>query len=263
MMARQKALLISLFIFLVAPLVCHAFSQEDEAEALSASEIYKQLTKLYKDKRNLDVETIAALFQIIDESYKDADKSSQGKMAKGVKKVFDISNPEPDQSLMKAAIGTLSGMGKNGKDALWWALKHKNLKVKDKKNEGEVRRKAELKAFIIEAIGFNGQKSSLKDLTQLLWDDDANIIVATCKALACYSKLPLKERKPIVKELVKVYATINSLSVSNPKREDYRQKLLQVEVPFNEALRALTLQSLESSVEWEKWYNNNKSKPKW
>jgi len=36
-----------------------------------------------------------------------------------------------------------------------------------------------------------------------------------------------------------------------------------VEVPFNEALRALTLQSLETSVDWEKWYNDNKGKPRW
>ncbi len=263
MMAVQKALLISLFVFVVTPLVCHALPQEDETEKLSAGQIYKQLTKLYKDKRNLDVETIAALYQIIDESYKDADKSSQGKMAKGVKKVFDINNPDPDASLVKTAIGTLSGMGKNGKDALWWALKHKNLKVKNKKDKAETQRKAAIKAFIIEAIGFNCQKSSLKDLTQLLWNDDTNIIIATCKALSCYSKLPLKERKSIVKELVKVYATINSLSVSNPKRDDYRQRLLQVEVPFNEALRALTLQSLETSVDWEKWYNDNKGKPRW
>lgn len=262
MMAGQKALLISLFIF-VAPLLCHALPQEDEAEKPSADQIYKELTNLYKDKRNLDVETIGALFQIVDETYKDADKAAQGKMAKGVKKVFDISNPDPDLDLLKSAIGTLSGMGKNGKDALWWALKHKNLKVKNKKDETEAQRKAAIKAFIIEGIGFNGDKSSVKDLTQLLWDNDTSVIIATCKALSCYSKIPLKERKPIVKELVKVYVNINSLSVSNPKREDYRQKLLQVEVPFNEALRALTLQSLEDPVEWEKWYNDNKGQARW
>ena len=264
MMAGQKALLIFLFIsvsvlFTLSP--SHALPQEDEAEKPSADDIYKELTKLYKNKRNLDVETIAALFQIIDESYKEADKSSKGKMAKGVKKVFDISNPDPN--LLKTAVGTLVCMGKNGKDALWWALNHKNLKVRNKKDKEEARNKTAIKAFIIEGIGFNGEKSSIKKLTDLLWDDDMNIVVATCKALSQYSKIPLKERKPIVKELVKRYVNINSISVANPKRDDYRQNLLQVEVPFNEALRALTLKSLEDAVAWEKWYNDNKGKPKW
>ena len=236
--------------------------EEEEADGPDAGELCKKLDKLYKDKRNLDSDAIMASIQVADEIFKSATSAEQGKLAKTIRKVFDI-KPLPDDAILKTAAGALSGMGKKGKDALFHALKHKNLKPKSKNDEVDYKRKIGLQAFIIEAIGFNKEKSSTKDLMKLLWNDEAAIVVAAAKALSNYSALPLKERKPIVGELVKVYANINSLSLANPKREDYRQKLLQVEVPFNEALRALTLKSFESAEEWQKWYNNNKSKPKW
>jgi len=239
-------------------------AQEEETEELpDITEICKKLDKLYKDKRNLDEDSILALYQMLDGRFKKATKSEQKKMAKTVRKVYEFIRPMPTASLYAAAAGLLSGMDKMGRDALFYGLRHKNLKVKNKNDDVELRKKMEIQTFIIEAIGFNKHPSSLKELCKLLWDDSAEIIIATCKALACYKKLPLKERKPIVKELVKVYVNINSLSVANPKRPDYREKLIRVEVPFNETLRALTLQSIESPVEWERWYNNNKNKPRW
>jgi hypothetical protein len=256
--------LFSLF-FLLAVTAPDALCQEEEVEAdlPKISEICKKLTTLYKDKRNLDTDAILACFQELQGRYKDAAKSDQSNMVKTVKKIFDIGPKMPDESLLRAAAGLFAEMDKKGKDALFWALKHKNLKIKSKNEESDWRTKLAIKAFIIEAIGFNNDKSAIKDLCKLLWDDESEIIKATCKALASYSKLPLKERKPIVQELVKVYANINSLSVANPKREDYRQQLMQTEVQFNEALRALTLQSFDNAVDWRKWYNDNKSKPKW
>lgn len=246
-------------LWLAAPATAQ---EEEEAAAPTVAEICKKLDKLYKDKRNLDTDAIMALIQIGDESFKTATSAEQGKLTKTIRKVFDI-NPLPDDAVLKAAAGALSGMGKKGKDALFQALKSKNLKPKSKSDEVEYRHKIELQAFIVEAIGFNKDKSSVKELMKLLWNDATPIVVAAAKALSNYSTLPLKERKPIVQELVKVYANINSLSLANPKREDYRQRLLQVEVPFNEALRALTLKSFESAEEWQKWYNNNKGKSKW
>jgi hypothetical protein len=237
--------------------------EEEEPDAApTVAEICKKLDKLYRDKRNLDSDAIMALIQIGDESFKTASSSEQGKLAKTIRKVFDI-KPLPDDAVLKAAAGALSGMGKKGKDALFHALKSKNLKPKSKSDEVDYSHKIGLQAFIVEAIGFNKEQSSVKELSKLLWNDDTPIVIAAAKALSNYSTLELKERKPIVEELVKVYANIDALSLANPKREDYRQRLLQIEVPFNEALRALTLKSFESAEEWQKWYNDNKSKPKW
>ena len=241
-----------------------AFAQEkEEKPSVDVPEVCKELGKFYKNKRNLDVDGITACIQILDEAYKDADKGGKGKIAKAIRKIFDVGPPLPDESLLKMAAGSLSGMGKDGKTALFYALNCKNLQVKNKRDVRLADRKIGIQAFIIESIGYNKDKSSVKDLCKLLWNKETPIIEAACKALGCYSKLPLKERKPLVKELVKVYANVNSLSVANPKRDDYRQNLLRLEVPFNEALRALTLQSIEDAVAWEKWYNKNKSKKRW
>ncbi len=249
---------------LLPALAAPAFAQEKkEKPSVDVPKVCKELDKFYKNKRNLDIDGITACIQILDEAYKDADKAGKGKIAKTIKKIFDVGPPLPDASLLKMAAGSLSGMGKDGKAALFYALSCKNLKVKNRRDVHVADRKIAIQAFIIESIGFNKDKSSVKDLCKLLWDKETPLVEATCKALSCYSKLPLKERKSIVKELVKVYVNINSLSVANPKRDDYRQKLLRLEVPFNEALRALTLQSLEDPIAWEKWYNKNKSKNRW
>jgi hypothetical protein len=253
--------LLVLIAFTAPAALCQ--DEEEQVDQPKIGDICKKLTTYYKDKRNLDSDAILACFQMLQGRYKDASKSDQGNMVKTVKKLFDIGPQMPDESLLRAAVGLFAEMGKKGKDALFWALKHKNLKIKTKNEESDWRKKLAIQCFIVEAIGFNNEKSSIKPLCKLLWEDEALIVKATCKALSQYSKLPLKERKSIVEELVKVYANINSLSVANPKREDYRERLLQTEVSFNEALRALTLKSFENSVDWQKWYNDNKNKPKW
>ena len=242
--------------------------KEEAAEKHDIGKICKKLGKLYKNKKNFDSDQVLACYQIFDESYKESEPKDQKKIVKAIKQVFDIRPLPKDKSVLIAAAGCLAFMGKGGKDALFYALNHKSLKIKVSKGKNE-RESAEVSAIrtvkvkIIEAIGVNKNKDSVKALCALLWDNDVEIVKAVCKALSYYSEFPLKNRKLITKELVKVYVNIHSLSAANPKRTDYREKLYAVEVPFNEALRAMTLRDFETAPEWEKWYNNNKSKPKW
>lgn len=234
-----------------------------EEELPDLKELVAELNTEYKDKRDRDVERIAAIYSILEENYSKYPDADQKKIVKSIKAGFDIKPPLADRSFQKTGAASLSGMGKEGLKALEYALKSKNLKPKNNDDQREVDECIQVKAFIIEAMGMSKNPDAIKTLTKLLWDDDAETIKASCKALANYNELPLKERKEIVEELVKVYANLNTLALNNPKIPQYKQKLITVEGYFNVALNKLTLQSLESAEEWQKWYNDNKKKKEW
>ncbi len=267
---RSSSIIIFLALFLLAsPATGHAaLPQAADDEAVeSVDSLCKQLTSLYKAKKDMDVQRIMNLVRMLHGRYKTAKPAEQKKIVKAIRKAYDIKRLPKDLSFLITASGALADMGKEGKDALLHGLNHKNFKVrpskeksKEKPIETEIRK---VKVTIVEAIGFTKQVSAIKPLSELLWDDDWEIIRASCKALSCFADSRLKVRKPVVKELVKVFANINALSLANPKRTDYRDKLNQLEVPFSEALRALTPANFDTAEEWEKWYNNNKNKPKW
>ena len=106
----------------------------------------------------------------------------------------------------------------------------------------------------------------MKPLYKLLWSEDAQIIKAACSACSRFDGLKQKERKPIVEELVKVYAYLDSqakLAIQDPRKEYLRERLLAVEVQFNESLKKLTPARFESAEDWQRWYNDNKGKSKW
>lgn len=259
----QRAACLVLPFLLLFPLNALAQDEPEKEKLPDVKKLCSQVEAEYKNKKNRDVDKIVAVYQIFDEIYEKVSASNQKKIAKTVRKAFDIKPPPENKGFLTTGAATLSGMGKTGADALLSALKSKCLKPKDRSNKSEVAACKRLKADIIESIGYTKQKSALKHLFKLLWDDEAEVIKATCKALSCYNELPLKERKPIVEELVKVYAQLNSLALANPKIPQHRDKLIIVEVGFNDALQKLTYKSFESAPEWQKWYNDNKGKKKW
>ena len=116
---------------------------------------------------------------------------------------------------------------------------------------------------VIVAIGRTKDPSALDSLTQLLWDDYPVKINAACTALSHYSSMPLKARKAIVKDIVKVYAGLytkgTAKSISNVEAERYHA----VRGSMNMVLSKLTNQQFGSAPQWQKWFNDNKGKPRW
>ncbi|MBU0754232.1 MAG: hypothetical protein KJ645_03780, partial [Planctomycetes bacterium] len=144
-----------------------------------------------------------------------------------------------------------------------YALKSDAVKPKDRSNEAEVSACLELEAFIIESIGYSKDPSGLKPLFKLLWHDNGEIVRATCNALSRYDTLSVKQKKPIVEEMIKVFTMIDNEVLQNPKRPELREKKIATEGAFVAALQKLTPARLDSSAEWQTWYNKNKGKSDW
>jgi len=260
-----------LIILLAAPVLFFLFGspsfamQDDPADEVSVPNIIKEVESQYKDKRNRDSDRIIALYGFFDELYPKAKPAEQKKIVKCIRKGFEIKPPPKNKEFMITGAACLSGMGKGGLDALLKAYDSKSLQPKDRKDQANVQMCKKIKATIVEAIGLTKNTKALKQLYKFLWNDDISIINATCKALSNFNELPVKDKKPIVENLVKVYANINAqaIDVANRKKPEYKQKLIATEVHFNDALQKLTFQSFEEASEWQKWYNNNKGKKKW
>jgi len=242
-----------------------AQDEPSEVKLPDVRELCSVLEKEYKNRKSRDAVKIVAVYEELDAAYKHKKIKStdQKKIVKIIRKGFDIKPPVDDRSFQKTGAACLSGMGKYGLDALEYALDCKGLEPKDNDNLKEVSDCKQVKLFVIEAMGFTKDPAALKTLEKLLWKDDGEMIKAACKALSYFGELELKDRKKVVEELVKVYSYLSSQVLANPKNTVFRDRLIIVEVSFNDALQKLTLRSFESAPEWQKWYNDNKSKKKW
>jgi len=171
--------------------------------------------------------------------------------------------PPENRDFLKAAAGCLSSMGKGGYEALIYALDSKILKPQDRSDKSEVGACLRVREFVIEALGVSKDHRALKPLFKLLQNDEARVIRAACKAMGHFDNLSLKQRKLVANELIKVYSYLHVKADEDPMKPEHREKLMVVEVAFNNALLKMTHQHFESAPEWETWYNNNKGKPTW
>jgi len=257
---------ISTLICLISPLVCMLYLTPKaiaDDDLPSVKKLCSELDSEYKNKRDRDEDKITAIYNTFSEIYPKVPAGDQKKIVKSIKKGFDLKPPIKSRGFLIPGAACLAEMGKPGLGVLLHALKSKILKPLDRNNQIEVAECKRVKVTVIESIGFTKQPAALKTLYKLLWDDDGEIIKAVCNALACYSEMSLKDRKLVVEQLVKVYSYLDAQALSNPKIPQYKDRLITVEVAFNQALQRHTYQSFESATEWQKWYNDNKGKKKW
>ena len=57
--------------------------------------------------------------------------------------------------------------------------------------------------------------------------------------------------------------SIHAQAEAEKEHAKYYDRLIAVEVAFNNALHKLTFRNFESAPEWRKWYKENKKKKKW
>lgn len=180
------------------------------------------------------------------------DPKEQAKVVKAVGSVFRARLPEDENGPYLAAAAALSEMGPAALKALLSAYKLKHIE-----------KRPEVRAILVEAIGKHRDPKQVPFLTKLLKENENEVVVAAIRALGEYRDADVKLRKKIVEALVKEYANVNALNVREKgKNPVWRERLLAIEVPMNEALSALTLQSFETAPEWQKWWNDNRNK-KW
>ena len=271
-MLRGRILSVFSVVFLLATFLVFSFSSallaavpQDE-ELPDVKMLTKELEVQYKKKKERDTDRIVAIYVLFSENYKEYKSNDQKKIVKAIRKGFDIKPPIEDREFLITGAGCLAGMGSEGLKGLQQAYEGRALTPKDKKDKRAARACLRTRAFIEEAMGQTKEPAAIKPIGDFLWNDNAEIIKAACKALANYNELPVSKRKPVVEELVKVYAYLDSQAqqaIKEPKFGYLRDRLIAVEGTFNQTLQKLTLQTLDSAPQWQKWYNKNKGKKKW
>jgi hypothetical protein len=223
----------------------------------------------YKNKRNRDIDKILNTFNLLVDSYEKLSAKEQKLVVRTLRAAFDIKPPPENRNFLKAAAACLAEMGKEGLDALLYALKSKILNPKISTDTGVVEHCLNIREFVVEAIGITKLPEAQKPLFKLLWDDEARIIRSACRALSYFENAPLAQRKKIAEQLVKRYSFLHAQAESGAKRakeaekEKYTDRLITVEVSFNTALQRVTLRSFDSAPEWQNWFSENKDKAKW
>lgn len=234
-------------------------SIQGQETGLDPTEALATLGKTLKDCKKSDEEERAAaqdgVVAVLDQllvDFPQYDEKQQKSVVSGVSKVFKVKTREGEDRIYIAAAVCLSEMGPKAESQLKSAMKVKQLQ-----------KKPDVQAVLIESLGKHRNLKNVDLFVKLLNDGDANICVAAVHALSEYRDTKAKDRKEIVEALVKQYANTNNLDLREKgKNPVWRERLLVIEVPMNEALASLTLQSFRTAPEWEKWYNDNRSK-KW
>lgn len=210
-----------------------------------------------EDKKSEAIELVRSSIDSLLSDYGAYDTKKQRKVAEEITRVFSLKlkKGEEDregQAVYYAAAAALSEMGEMGEAGLKKAMKTKSI--------GKM---IEVQAMLIEALGKHRNEKNIDTFAKLLVNSNPKIAKAAVISMSEYRDSKPKVRKRISEELVKQYATTHNADMRAKGNDTTsRERLLMLEVPMNEALSMLTLQSFQSAPEWEKWYNDNRNK-KW
>lgn len=271
---------------LLTSLAARAQEEESKKPAKDVPLLCKEVKAEYKNKKNRKVERIIEIYGILKEAYPDAEASHKKEIIKTLKDAFKVRPTVKDKAFLLSAVDCLSSMDKEGLSTLLSVVMNKTLIPSKSADEHTVNACMEVKKAVIVAIGaFKDYRASYKTLHKLLWADERGIVFAACEALACFHDLPLKQRKPMVEEIIKRYARLYSQEGVSRKRGGVGQvSALKYAVkfigflPMDKALRKLTGADI-SDVEvkdqdgnvifsatpdaWKKWFDEHKKDRKW
>ena len=91
---------------------------------------------------------------------------------------------------------------------------------------------------------------------------DAVIAAKAADSLGQFRAASVVVRKECVKKLVKFLESYRSAGVKDSSNPIDQINYRTIRGPFIRALKELTGQSIGTSLDWTKWWNNNKSNPK-
>ncbi len=242
----------------------------DESE-IDIPELCDELEREYRNKKDRSIKSTLELLSAFRELYPDANESDQKKIVKVCKKALTL-KPITDTALIHCqASRCLEVTGKHGLKALLAARKSRILEIGKKWTDDEIKAALQIRASLLESIASFKDTKTLKIFYEELQDDNDEIVIAVCDSLALFEELPLKERKPIVEQLIKRYDKIISDQygyLKNPKRfkktiPQDRKDWTRVKMPLNDSLQALTGQRLYTAKSWRTWFQIHKNEKEW
>jgi hypothetical protein len=151
-----------------------------------------------------------------------------------------------NQQLWTAAAYSFGQMSSHGSEYLWKAFEDRRFN-KDIKFQG----------LCVEQVGFTRDWGQAESLVDLLDYKHETVAAKAAESLAKFREAPLETRQDCVKKLVKLFESYRSRGVDLDDSNGQRVYRI-IREPFLRALSELTGQSLRTSLEWTKWWNNNK-----
>ena len=155
---------------------------------------------------------------------------------------------EEHRQLWTAAVYSFGQMSSHGSKYLWEAFEDRRF-IKDIK----------FQALCVEQVGFTKDWEQAEALVDLLDYKHETVVAKSAESLAQFREAPLETRQDCVKKLVKLFESYRSRGVDLDDSNGQRVYRV-IREPFLRALSELTGQSFRTSLEWTKWWNNNKKK---
>jgi len=260
------------------------WAQDDEQLTADPTEHLESLTaglkarKTNDDDLRHDADTkIVEALDLLLLDFRRYDEKQQKEVIKAISKIFKIRTqenedriyiaaaaclsdirPEPDQEsqdqeLPEEESETAARMSEMGSQAA--------KEIKSAMNVKHLEKRGDVQVVLIEALGKHRNEKDIEFFVKLMRSNEDKIVVAAINSLSQFRDSKPDVRKEIAEELVKQYANTNNLNNKEKgKNPVFKDRFYAIEVPMNEALAAITLQSFQSPEEWEKWYNDNRNK---
>ncbi len=165
---------------------------------------------------------------------------------------------QPEHSrLFVAASAGLSTMGSDGAKLLVRAYNSNKFKKRDW---------VAMRAVMLRDIGKTKDPKQVNFLLErALRDHEDKIMQAAGQALGNYGDADQKIRKNVSKELIKMFNQVYNAAYANvdpndPNVKRGREQLSAIQDPWNETLKRLTKQPINSPPDWMTFWNKNKGK---
>lgn len=173
----------------------------------------------------------------------------QEDLADGVWAVFRYRKKVTDQHMgvWRRAVTAFGKMPRHGSEYLWKAFEDKRFS-----------RDGGFRGRCIEAIGRTKDYEQYEELLDLLDFHLTDVVVGAGNALRHYDKAPGKIRRACTEKLVKAVESYRSRG-NGGENIDGPRVWGKVKGPLMGALQSITGQSIKTSLDWTKFWNNNKN----
>ncbi len=221
----------------------------------------KEVSKLVDEMKKLvgakkDDDAIVKIDEMVRE-YAESGPKDRKKIADAIAKNLTVQRIPPEGSqeqprIFLTCVVALSQMSTHGSKHLQAAYDFREWK-----------RDISFRGRILKLIGDTKDASAVEFLIKELVDKDAPIVADAASALGNFVDAKEDDRKKIAEKLINL---INSLQgqaadTSTPQGLDARQRYEAISPGAIDSLQRLTGQTFRQPIEWQKWWNDNKSKP--
>ncbi|HIG12742.1 MAG: hypothetical protein ABGY71_08455 [bacterium] len=229
---------------------------EDEEVPDKRPEVKELLARLkaHSSKRGDEDKEAVAVIDLMLVEFRASGPWDRGAMAKGLGNCLsvkrrDLTDGVKDNSLFLASAVALGEMGADATKHLLKWIGHKRH-----------RKNIALQRQLILSLGKTRDLKATEELTDLLKSDVAILVGAAAEALVQFDGAPLKTRKKIFNELLKMIMTTKATKDSNPNDIAAREKWDIIAAPIITTLQALSGHDARRPEEWQRWWNKNKKK---